>query len=108
MVDKYVYVIEKTLEKVKEGLSPVEAFAWACDDENYYGMRPDIVQERLEMAGILRERYGYRTITDAVARMDPVQVLELAGKEVPPWYKGLTGSGFGSEIDQDVYQKRIN
>lgn len=90
-------IIAKTLQKVKEGLGPVESFAWACDDENYYGNRPDVVRDRLEAAEVLRSRFGYESITDAVARMDPVQILELAGEEIPMSYKKLTRAGFSDE-----------
>lgn len=87
-------IVEKTLWKIEEGMSPVKAFAWACDDENYYGMRPDVVQDRIEAARRLRDRHGYKSITDAVAQMDPVQILEISGEDIPMWYKRSTRTGF--------------
>jgi len=90
-------IIEKTLYKTSEGWPPVKAFAWACDDENYYGERPDVVQDRIKTAEVLRNRYGYKTITEAVAKMDPVQLLGLFGEDVPMWYRKVTRSGFMEE-----------
>lgn len=87
------YIVEDTVRKIKEGMSPVEAFAWVCDDQNYYGTRPDVVGDRQVAAERLRAR-GYKSITSAVARMDPVQILEMAGHDVPPWYKSITRAGF--------------
>lgn len=50
-------MIHGTLENIKKGMSPDKAFAEACENENLYGMRADIVEDRRREANILRSKH---------------------------------------------------
>lgn len=40
------YIVHGTFQNMRKGLNPVRAFLKAAENENYYGMRKDIVKDR--------------------------------------------------------------
>lgn len=52
-----IYVVSKTVAAIKKGVDPQTAFKDACEDENYYGNRPDIVADRVRIAATLKNKY---------------------------------------------------
>jgi hypothetical protein len=52
------YIIYKFFKKIKVGQDPQRAFYDACESENYYGDRPDIVQDRKEVSDVLKEHFN--------------------------------------------------
>ena len=54
----YDYVIRKTLDGIKAGKKPQQAFLDAAEDENFHGDREDIRADREKMVAILKEKHG--------------------------------------------------
>lgn len=73
--EKYVNVIYKTLNDMDEK-GAEKAFADACEDENYYGQRPDIVKDRQKMMSILR------TLFDVTIERDLTESLKEAKEDI--------------------------
>lgn len=59
------YLIYKTLRGIEEGKSKNQAWFDAVEDENYYGIRPDIVEDRKKHAEFLNKIYKIK-INDTV------------------------------------------
>ena len=53
-------VIYKTIEGIVEGKDVQAAFFDACEDENFYGDRQDIVEYRKLITDVLRDEFGLR------------------------------------------------
>ncbi|RLA81307.1 MAG: hypothetical protein DRG78_09440 [Epsilonproteobacteria bacterium] len=51
------YVVKGTLDNINKGQDKQTAFINACDNENFYGMRPDVVSDRKEIANTLKKYY---------------------------------------------------
>ena len=74
------YVIFKTLEGFEGGKNIDKAFVDACEDENMYGSRPDIVTERRVLANHLNKVYGLEVSDYTV---ETCEVKKPVSKRVP-------------------------
>jgi len=58
--DGAAYVVFYTIEYIEDqNLDAQEAFALACENENLYGNRSDVVSERKLAANVLKQMEGY-------------------------------------------------
>jgi hypothetical protein len=64
------YIIYKTIKLAKAGKSANKAFAIACEDENFYGTRADIVAHRRRAAAHLYKYYKIKISPKAIADIE--------------------------------------
>jgi len=85
------YVISKTLANIKSGQAPDRAFANAAEDENYHGMRADIVAARKKAINTLASKHGIFINPSAVNKMI-----------------GGSGAGDASGLSMSDFKKKVN
>jgi len=51
-------VLYQFFRNIQFGATPQEAFENACEDENYYGMREDIAEDREEIADVIKKEFN--------------------------------------------------
>jgi hypothetical protein len=61
------YLVHETIRAINSGKQPTKAFQNTCENQNFYGDRPDIIAARKKARDILRDKYrvnvgGYRNI----------------------------------------------
>ena len=55
------YIVVMMGELVRDGMAWQDAFVAACENENYYGMRSDVVEDRRWFADFITRKYGKKT-----------------------------------------------
>jgi len=78
------YVIHKTLQGFEGGKNIDKAFVDACEDENMYGTRSDIVTERRVLANHLKTVYGLEVSDYSV---ELCEVKRPVSKRVPKFMR---------------------
>jgi len=57
-------VINDFIDNMNSGMDPQKAFIEACDNQNFYGDRSDIVKERKGISGVIQ--YNWNIYVDPV------------------------------------------
>lgn len=72
------YVIHQTLGMIADGQTPQTAFEVACENENLYGSRPDIVSIRKLASNILDKNFGYSVnpFYESKEKSEIIEILE--------------------------------
>ena len=103
----YAYVLYSFFKKLDSGVkNPKVAFFRACEDENYYGTRADIVEDRTKIATVIKDRFNIE--------VDPIHVFESFSNESDPIKDmsiGATPYQISKEFfknDKHFYEKDIN
>lgn len=66
LLEGFTYVVCGMSNKMIAGMDYQSAFNDACEDENFYGDRPDVVADRRAIANFIRQQFGIKVRIDQV------------------------------------------